>query len=284
VSERNPEYTEWITGVFDRAAPTYDRVGPRVFSHFGNRLVELSGLSSGASVLDVGCGRGAVLFPAAQKVGASGCVIGVDRSRGMLTETAAEIEQRGLSNVELHLMDVEKGLSFPDEHFDFVFCGFSLYYFDRLNYALSECVRVLKPGGMFLASTFGRGRDDRWKGFRRVARPYMSKLSPAPKNESRGLRDPAEIEEVLAAAGLVEIEVIPEAKEFYFIDADEWWAFEWSQGNRSLWERLDPPDLEQFKQEAMEALTQIKKERGIPRPMPMLLTRAHRPSHSVPGE
>jgi hypothetical protein len=75
----------------------------------------------------------------------------------------------------------------------------------------------------------------------------MSKLSPAPKNESRGLGDPAEIEEVLSAAGLVEIEVMPEAKEFYFTDADEWWAFEWSQGNRPTWERLSPPDLEQFR-------------------------------------
>ena len=31
-----------VTGVFGRAAPVYDRVGPRFFSHFGRRLAELA--------------------------------------------------------------------------------------------------------------------------------------------------------------------------------------------------------------------------------------------------
>ncbi len=29
-----------IAGVFDRAAPSYDRVGPRFFAHFGRRLAD----------------------------------------------------------------------------------------------------------------------------------------------------------------------------------------------------------------------------------------------------
>jgi hypothetical protein len=47
----------------------YDRVGPRFFSHFGRRLVALAQIPSGAHVLDVATGRGAVLFPAAECVG-----------------------------------------------------------------------------------------------------------------------------------------------------------------------------------------------------------------------
>ena len=31
-----------VTGVFSRAAPVYDRVGPRFFSHLGRRLAELA--------------------------------------------------------------------------------------------------------------------------------------------------------------------------------------------------------------------------------------------------
>ena len=55
--------------VFSEAAPIYDRIGPPIFSHFGQRLVEVSAISLGAKVLDVASGRGAVLFPAAAKVG-----------------------------------------------------------------------------------------------------------------------------------------------------------------------------------------------------------------------
>jgi len=52
-----------VAGIFGRAAPTYDRVGPRFFSHFGRRLVTLAQIPGGAKVLDVATGRGAVLFP-----------------------------------------------------------------------------------------------------------------------------------------------------------------------------------------------------------------------------
>jgi hypothetical protein len=58
-----------VSGVFSQVAVTYDRVGPRVFSHFGRRLVALAQIPSGAYVLDVATGRGAVLFPAAKCVG-----------------------------------------------------------------------------------------------------------------------------------------------------------------------------------------------------------------------
>jgi ubiquinone/menaquinone biosynthesis C-methylase UbiE len=189
MNETQLEYKEWIIGVFDRAAPTYDRVGPRIWSHFGNRLIDLGELYPGASVLDVGCGRGAILFPAAEKVGSTGRVIGIDQSEGMVKETAAEIERLGLSNAEIHLMDAEDGLSFADDHFDFVFCAYVLYYFDNLDQALSECVRVLKPKGGFLASTWGREFDKRWDGFRRIARSYRDRLSPEPESHTQGLRE-----------------------------------------------------------------------------------------------
>ena len=52
-----------VSGLFDRAANTFDHVGPRFFSHFGRRLVELAHIPIGAHVLDVATGRGAALFP-----------------------------------------------------------------------------------------------------------------------------------------------------------------------------------------------------------------------------
>jgi hypothetical protein len=68
-----------------------------------------------------------------------------------------------------------------------------------------------------------------------------------------------------------------EKQEFYFQDKDDWWAFEWSQGNRSLWERMEPSALDEFKQEEYEWIRKLKGERGIPMWMQMLLTKACKP-------
>ncbi len=65
--DKERKMKENVAGLFDRVASTYDRVGPRFFSHFGRRLVELAQIPSGADVLDVAAGRGAVLYPAADK-------------------------------------------------------------------------------------------------------------------------------------------------------------------------------------------------------------------------
>ena len=66
----------WLAGVFDRAAPTYDRVGDAYHDYFGERLVDRAGVAEGDAVLDVACGRGAALLPAAKRVGAGGRAAG----------------------------------------------------------------------------------------------------------------------------------------------------------------------------------------------------------------
>ena len=63
-SDPDSAQKEWLAGVFDRAAPSYDRIGDAYHDHFGARLAEAAGIHPGARVLDVACGRGAVLVPA----------------------------------------------------------------------------------------------------------------------------------------------------------------------------------------------------------------------------
>ena len=102
-----PEHQDGIVGVFSRAASTYDRIGPRFFAHFGQRLVELAQITPGSYVLDVAAGRGAVLFPAGERVGASGRAIGIDLSSEMVEETANDIQNAGWENVEIRRMSAE---------------------------------------------------------------------------------------------------------------------------------------------------------------------------------
>ena len=58
-----------IQTVFNAAAEKYDRHESSFFSHFGRRAVELANIPSGSKVLDIGTGRGALLFPAINRVG-----------------------------------------------------------------------------------------------------------------------------------------------------------------------------------------------------------------------
>ena len=152
-----------IAGTFDRSAPSYDHIGPRFFSYFGQRLVELSQIQSGAQVLDIASGRGAVLFPAAKSTGKNGHVTGIDISEVMIRETTQTIIQEKISNIELKQMDGEH-LMFADNTFDIVTCGFAVFFFPQLDQAMSEIRRVLKPGGRLAITTWGND-DDTWDWF-----------------------------------------------------------------------------------------------------------------------
>jgi SAM-dependent methyltransferase len=228
------------------------------------------------AVLDVGCGRGAILFPAAEKVGRSGKVIGIDIAEAMVQQTRKEIESLGLVNAEVRQMDAE-ALLFPEACFDFVLWGFALYEFVDLDKALSESFRVLKPNGVFGASVWGKKSDPRWDGLRKLVKAYRDQLKPVPQGGPPGKWDPAEIEAVLSKVGFVNIQSVLEEKEFYFKDENEWWAYEWSCGNRETWERMEPPVLQRFEREALEVIGQLKHAGGVPISFQMLLTRANKP-------
>lgn len=120
---RSPQ--DEAVALFTRAAPTYDAVGPRFFTHFAKRLVELVGPRSGSQVLDVATGTGAVLLQVAEALGKGGHVIGVDLTPAMLERAQVELDSRALQNAELRLMDAQE-LEFEDDSFDYAFCAYTL--------------------------------------------------------------------------------------------------------------------------------------------------------------
>ncbi|TMD91701.1 MAG: methyltransferase domain-containing protein [Chloroflexi bacterium] len=142
----NDTQKEQIAGLYHRVASAYGHVGPSIFAYAGRHLVERIGMAEGTQVLDVGAGRGANLFPAAETIGPRGQVIGVDLAPGMVRETTAEIQLRKLPYVSMLQMDAEH-LTFPDASFDAVLCGFAIFLFPHLEQALAEFFRVLRPGG-----------------------------------------------------------------------------------------------------------------------------------------
>jgi ubiquinone/menaquinone biosynthesis C-methylase UbiE len=97
----------------------------------------------GASVLDVGCGTGHFL----SELRSRGYeVSGVDGSAEML------VHARGLNpSCEIHQADVE-ALPFAKASFDYVVCVEVLRYLPEPYPCIAEMARVLKPGGVCLAT------------------------------------------------------------------------------------------------------------------------------------
>lgn len=108
--------------------------------------------------MDVATGKGAVLFPLAERVGHSGKVVGVDISKQMLAETSIAVQKRDIHWIDLVYMDAEQ-LDFPDNSFDAIFYGFALFFFPSMSKALSEFKRVLKPNGFLAVSTWGNDSE-----------------------------------------------------------------------------------------------------------------------------
>lgn len=108
-------------------------------------MLALAGDVAGRSVLDAGCGSGA-LSAALRDCGA--VITGIDASAGML----ALAEDRLGDDVALHLADLNEPLPFADGAFDDVVASLVLHYLEDWTTVLAEIRRVLKPGGRLLAS------------------------------------------------------------------------------------------------------------------------------------
>ncbi len=244
--------------VFDRAAATYDQVGPRFFSYFGRKMVEQTPIKAGAKVLDVATGRGAVLGPLIEKVGTQGQIIAIDLSDEMVRLAQAEVAEKKLENVQILKMDAEQ-LDFAEASFEAVLCGFGLSFLPQISQALAEFHRVLKPGGVMAASIWGE-QDSRWDWF------VEAGLRPAPQPGGKQKMHEGKtdwLEETLAQAKFENIRVIAEEVDLTFASPEEWWATEWSHGARGCLERLEPAALEKAKETAFARLEAMREADGI---------------------
>ena len=116
---------------------------PEIFQQ-RSRTLDALALQAGEQVLDAGCGTGLLLEQMAISVGDSGQVVGVDYSPDMLDMARQRCQD--LDNVELHQGSVEQ-LDFEQDSFDLVSCIQTLLYVARVETALGEIHRVLKPHG-----------------------------------------------------------------------------------------------------------------------------------------
>ena len=248
---------EDVAAVFGRAAPVYDSVIP-FFARFGGRLVELADLRPGEAVLDLGSGRGATLVPAAQRVGPSGRVVGVDLSGEMVALLSAEVERRGLGNARVRRMDAE-ALEVEAGSFDVALSSFVLHILPQPEAAAAGLRGALRPGGRVAASA-PTGGGPQWDFLMRLFREFMPRaVHPIPMP----VRTDFDLAALLVSSGLDVVHSVEEELAFVFADEQAWWEWAWSAGMRAFFEALSPSDLEELREEAFTNVARLRTPDGI---------------------
>jgi 27-O-demethylrifamycin SV methyltransferase len=152
-------------GVFD----TGDEDQATATGELTKLMIEGAQLESGQELLDVGCGTGA---PACLLAGEHGVrVTGITTSETGIEAAKARAAQMGLQEqTSFELRDgMDNGL--PDESFDRVWALESSHLMRRRDAVMSECARVLRPGGRLVLCDIIRRRELDLKEVRRLREP-----------------------------------------------------------------------------------------------------------------
>ncbi|HSD00908.1 MAG TPA: methyltransferase domain-containing protein [Gaiellales bacterium] len=132
----------------------------------------LGELHTGEDVLDIGCGAGMDTLVAAQMVGDTGTVTGIDMTGDMAAKARLSATAMGVANVTIVDGSAER-LPFADASFDIVISNGVIDLIPDKDAVFSEITRVLRPGGRLQladvtiqrpVSEEGRRNIDLWTG------------------------------------------------------------------------------------------------------------------------
>jgi SAM-dependent methyltransferase len=124
----------------------------RVLAPATRTILKTAGLARAMHVLDLGSGAGDVSFLAAELVGSSGEVVGIDQSPESVAKATARAGERGLSNVRFAVGDIHDRA--PDGPYDAIIGRLVLMYVSDPAAVLRTQASSLRSGGVVVPIEF----------------------------------------------------------------------------------------------------------------------------------
>jgi len=232
---------------YNAAADFYDASPLGFWDYFGRRTIERASLPIGSRVLDVCCGAGASALPAAEAVGQTGAVIGIDLAKELLELARAKAIQRRLRNIEFEIGDM-LSLRFPVASFDAVVCVFGIFFVPDMSKAVSELWSRIRPGGKLAVTTWGPNfcepaNDAFWCSIKNVRPELYKGFNPWDR-----INDPAGLRKILDEGGVASPKIIAENRLHPIKSPEDWWAIVLGSGYRGTIEQLNPTERQKVKE------------------------------------
>ena len=146
-----------VHGVFSSVAARYDLMNDLMSAGihrlWKDALIDWLAPRPDMALLDVAGGTGDIAFRFLRRGGGHATVC--DMTEAMLAEGAARAEAKAIHDVDWVCGDA-MALPFPDRQFDAFTIAFGIRNVTRVQDALAEAYRVLRPGGRFLCLEFSR--------------------------------------------------------------------------------------------------------------------------------
>lgn len=244
---------------WDRASSSYSTFWSKQLRPAHEASVRLSNPQVGEHVVDIACGGGEVTFDVADRVGATGHVLGLDISEKMIAAAHAEATSRGSSNTSFRRSDAES-LDCEDASFDLALCSLGLMYVPEPAVAVAEMHRALRPSGRIAVSVWGERRHCGWAElFPIVDRRVTSDVCPM----FFFLGAPGVIEATLENAGFVDVNVTRLRVDLAYGDASEAIGAAFLGGPVALpYGRFGDDDRRDVEREYLDSIADFRKGAG----------------------
>jgi len=142
---------ERVYEVFQEISGNYDRMNYVISAGrhgaWKRALIKRVALACPRNVLDVASGTGDIALQLARALPETR-IVASDFSENMLAVAERRIEAAGITTIEISCQNAMQ-MSFPDMSFDAVTISFGLRNMPDYRRVVEQCVRVLRPGGLF---------------------------------------------------------------------------------------------------------------------------------------
>jgi ubiquinone/menaquinone biosynthesis C-methylase UbiE len=249
------EAAEQSRAAFNAAADHYDDEPLSFHVRFGRRSVDHALLRPGDRILDVACGSGSSVLPAAEQVGPNGRVLGVDVSEGLLALCRTKSERAGLANVELRVGDMRE-LDLPVRSFDAVLLVFGLFMVPDMQALVRDLWELVKPGGRLVITVWARGLlEPAYSAFFDAVGARQPDLVPQNPGWLH-VADAADLRSALVGGGVPDevIEIISEPATHELRDAEEFWTIVVGSGMRGTLDRLPAGAREPVRRHVLDVI------------------------------